>query len=62
LFAGQDRLIPSFLALRVFELLYGANLSEAGNDSLAGVQRAQHCDPGAEGRLCDSPGSPIVGV
>jgi hypothetical protein len=34
-FAGQSD-DPFFLDLRVFDLLYGANLSEAGNDSLAG--------------------------
>ncbi len=34
-FAGQTD-DPFFLDLRVFDLLYGANLSEAGNDSLAG--------------------------
>jgi len=34
-FAGQTD-DPFFLDLRVFDLLYGANLSEVGNDSLAG--------------------------
>lgn len=34
-FAGQTD-DPFFLDLRVFDLLYGTNLSEAGNDSLAG--------------------------
>jgi len=34
-FAGQSD-DPFFLDLRVFDLLYGANLSEAGTDSLAG--------------------------
>ena len=34
-FAGQTD-DPFFLDLRVFDLLYGANLSETGNDSLAG--------------------------
>jgi hypothetical protein len=34
-FAGQTD-DPFFLDLRVFDLLYGANLSEAGTDSLAG--------------------------
>ena len=34
-FAGQTD-DPFFLDLRVFDLLYGGNLSEAGTDSLAG--------------------------
>jgi hypothetical protein len=34
-FAGQAD-DPFFLDLRVFDLLYGANLSEAGNDTLSG--------------------------
>ena len=34
-FAGQTD-DPFFLDLRIFDLLYGANLSETGNDSLAG--------------------------
>src|SRR6185295_11954808 len=34
-FAGQTD-DPFFLDLRVFDLLYGANLSEVGNDTLAG--------------------------
>ena len=35
MFAGQTD-DPFFLDLRVFDLLYGANLSETGVDSLAG--------------------------
>src|SRR5512144_2569519 len=34
-FAGQAD-DPFFLDLRVFDLLYGGNLSEVGNDTLAG--------------------------
>lgn len=59
-FAGQTD-DPFFLDLRVFDLLYGANLSEAGVDSLAGynVHSIALRVPKASIR---SGSSPIVGV
>lgn len=58
-FAGQTD-DPFFLDLRVFDLLYGANLSEAGTDSLAGfnVHSLALRVPKAALRA----GSPIIGV
>ena len=58
-FAGQTD-DPFFLDLRVFDLLYGANLSEAGTDSLAGfnVHTMAIQVPKASLRS----GSPIIGV
>ena len=58
-FAGQTD-DPFFADLRVFDLLYGANLSEVGNDSLAGynVHSIAIRVPKASIRN----GSPIVGV
>jgi len=58
-FAGQTD-DPFFLDLRVFDLLYGANLSEAGVDSLAGfnVHSIALQVPKAALRA----GSPIIGV
>jgi len=58
-FAGQTD-DPFFLDLRVFDLLYGANLSEAGVDSLAGfnVHSLALRVPKASLRS----GSPIIGV
>jgi len=59
-FAGQSD-DPFFLDLRVFDLLYGANLSEAGTDSLAGynVHSIALQVPKAALR---SAASPIIGV
>lgn len=59
-FAGQTD-DPFFLDLRVFDLLYGANFSEAGNDSLVGynVHSIAIQVPKAALR---SASSPIVGV
>jgi hypothetical protein len=59
-FAGQTD-DPFFLDLRVFDLLYGANLSEAGVDSLAGfnVHSLALRVPKAALR---SAASPIIGV
>jgi len=58
-FAGQTD-DPFFLDLRVFDLLYGANLSEAGTDSLAGfnVHSLALRVPKASLRA----GSPVIGV
>ena len=58
-FAGQTD-DPFFLDLRVFDLLYGANLSETGTDSLAGfnVHTIAIQVPKASLRT----GSPIIGV
>ena len=58
-FAGQTD-DPFFLDLRVFDLLYGANLSEAGVDSLAGfnVHSIALRVPKSSLRA----GSPIIGV
>ena len=44
-FAGQTD-DAFFLDLRVFDFLYGGNLSETGTDSLAGFNNPQHRDPG----------------
>ncbi len=59
-FAGQTD-DPFFLDLRVFDLLYGANLSETGNDTLAGynVHSLALRVPKATLR---SAASPVVGV
>ena len=58
-FAGQTD-DPFFLDLRVFDLLYGANLSEAGTDTLAGfnVHSIALRVPKSSLRA----GSPIIGV
>ncbi len=59
-YAGQTD-DPFFLDLRVFDLLYGGNLSEAGNDSLAGfnVHSIALRVPKSSLR---SAASPIIGV
>ena len=59
-FAGQTD-DPFFADLRVFDLLYGANLSEAGNDTLAGfnVHSIALRVPRSSLR---SAASPIIGV
>jgi hypothetical protein len=58
-FAGQTD-DPFFLDLRVFDLLYGANLSEVGTDSLAGfnVHSIALQVPKSSLRA----GSPVIGV
>jgi hypothetical protein len=58
-FAGQTD-DPFFLDLRVFDLLYGANLSEAGNDSLAGFN--VHSIALQVPKLAIRGNGPIVGV
>ncbi len=58
-FAGQTD-DPFFLDLRVFDLLYGGNLSEAGTDSLAGFNVHSIAIQVPKNSL--KAGSPIVGV
>jgi uncharacterized protein DUF4331 len=58
-FAGQTD-DPFFLDLRVFDLLYGANFSEAGVDSLAGYN--VHSIALQVPKSALRAGSPIVGV
>jgi hypothetical protein len=58
-FAGQTD-DPFFLDLRVFDLLYGANLSEAGVDSLAGFN--VHSIALQVPKAALRGGSPIIGV
>ncbi|MGH3851816.1 MAG: DUF4331 domain-containing protein, partial [Pseudonocardiaceae bacterium] len=63
-FAGQAD-DPFFLDLRVFDLLYGANLSEIGNDTLDGynVNAIALQVPKSDLALGANPGAnPIVGV
>src|SRR5207253_1867462 len=58
-FAGQTD-DPFFLDLRVFDLLYGANLGEAGTDSLAGFN--VHSLALQVPKAALRGGSPIIGV
>lgn len=58
-FAGQTD-DPFFLDLRVFDLLYGGNLSEAGTDSLAGFNVHSIAIQVPKNSL--KAGSPIIGV
>ena len=58
-FAGQTD-DPFFLDLRVFDLLYGGNLSEAGTDSLAGFNVHSIAIQVPKNSL--KGGSPIIGV
>jgi hypothetical protein len=58
-FAGQSD-DPFFLDLRVFDLLYGANLSEAGTDSLAGFN--VHSLALRVPKMSLRSGSPVIGV
>ena len=58
-FAGQTD-DPFFLDLRVFDLLYGANLSEIGNDTLAGFNVHSIAIQVPKSSLKAS--SPIIGV
>jgi hypothetical protein len=59
-FAGQTD-DPFFLDLRVFDLLYGANLSEAGTDSLAGFNVHSIALRVPKSALRSS-SSPVIGV
>ena len=59
-FAGQTD-DPFFLDLRVFDLLYGANLSETGVDSLAGFN-VHSIALQVPKRSLRSASSPIIGV
>ena len=58
-FAGQTD-DPFFLDLRIFDLLYGGNLSEAGTDSLAGFNVHSIAIQVPKNSL--KAGSPIIGV
>ncbi len=58
-FAGQTD-DPFFLDLRVFDLLYGADLSEAGNDTLAGYN--VHSIAIRVPKTSLRAGSPVIGV
>jgi hypothetical protein len=58
-FAGQTD-DPFFLDLRIFDLLYGGNLSEAGTDSLAGFNVHSIAIQLPKNSL--KAGSPIIGV
>ncbi len=58
-FAGQTD-DAFFLDLRVFDLLYGANLSEAGTDSLAGYN--VHSIAIQVPRAALRAGSPVIGI
>jgi hypothetical protein len=63
-FAGQAD-DPFFLDLRVFDLLYGANLSEVGQDTVAGynVNTIVLQVPKSEVALKGNPGrNPVIGV
>jgi hypothetical protein len=59
-FSGQTD-DPFFLDLRVFDLLYGANLSEAGTDSLAGFNVHSIAIQVPKSSI-KSASSPIIGV
>ncbi|MFD0853819.1 DUF4331 domain-containing protein, partial [Actinomadura adrarensis] len=59
-FAGQAD-APFSLDLRVFDLLYGGNLKEVGNDSLRGFNE-QSIALQIPTRALVKPGQPIVGV
>jgi hypothetical protein len=60
-FAGQTD-DPFFLDLRVFDLLYGANLSEAGTDSLAGFNVHSIALRVPKSSLVASASQPVIGV
>ena len=61
-FAGQAD-DPFFLDLRVFDLLYGGDLSEVGDDTLAGFNVNTLGAAGARRRRSDGPNDdPVVGV
>jgi hypothetical protein len=59
-FAGQAD-DPFFLDLRVFDLLYGANLKEVGNDTLKNYN-VQTLALQIPTKLLTKPGQPIIGV
>ena len=59
-FAGQAD-DPFFLDLRVFDLLYGGNLSEVGNDTLRGYN-VQSVALQIPTKSLITPGQPVVGV
>ncbi len=58
-FAGQSD-DPFFLDLRVFDLLYGGNLSEVGNDTLAGFNVNTLALQVPKAKL--TAGDPVIGV
>ncbi|MFC7015959.1 DUF4331 domain-containing protein [Streptomyces viridiviolaceus] len=60
-FAGQAD-DPFFLDLRVFDLLYGGDLSEVGNDTLKGYNVNSIALQLPTGMLTESPGQPVVGI
>jgi len=60
-FAGQAD-DPFFLDLRVFDLLYGANLSEAGTDTLSGYNVNSVALQVPKSDLGLKKGDPVVGV
>ncbi|WP_309095726.1 DUF4331 domain-containing protein [Streptomyces sp.] len=60
-FAGQAD-DPFFLDLRVFDLLYGGNLSEVGNDTLKGYNVNSIALQVPNGFLTESHDQPVVGI
>ena len=60
-FAGQAD-DPFFLDLRVFDLLYGANLKESGNDTLKGYNVNSVALQIPKSELGLSAGDPVIGV
>ncbi|KOT46494.1 hypothetical protein ADK41_01820 [Streptomyces caelestis] len=60
-FAGQAD-DPFFLDLRVFDLLYGGNLSEVGNDTLKGYNVNSIALQVPNGLITESHEQPVVGI
>ncbi|GGZ92683.1 DUF4331 domain-containing protein [Streptomyces echinoruber] len=60
-FAGQAD-DPFFLDLRVFDLLYGGNLSEVGNDTLKGYNVNSIALQVPNDLIRESAGQPVVGI
>ncbi len=60
-FAGQAD-DPFFLDLRVFDLLYGGNLSEVGNDTLKGYNVNSVALQVPTHLITESAGQPVVGI
>jgi hypothetical protein len=60
-FAGQAD-DPFFLDLRVFDLLYGGNLTEVGNDTLKGYNVNSIALQVPTDMITESKGQPIVGI
>ncbi|MEV5661586.1 DUF4331 domain-containing protein [Streptomyces flaveolus] len=60
-FAGQAD-DPFFLDLRVFDLLYGGNLSEVGNDTLKGYNVNSIALQVPTDMIVESAGQPVVGI